>query len=70
MLMAVSTLSSVSSGPSSAGMTLSGHTIGFRVHSPDGAQWNTTVGAETGAITPEMYEQTFLNEFSINGIGV
>ncbi len=52
-----------------SGENIKGHTIGFRVYSPDDAQWSATTATETGVITSEMYTQTFINEFSNDGIG-
>ncbi len=46
-----------------------GQTNGFRIYSDDGATWNTTIEAETGAIDGTMFEQTFTNLFSIDGAG-
>jgi len=52
------------------GYNITGSTNGFRVYSPTGAQWDTTVGTATGAVTAAMYEQgIFVNNFSIDGIG-
>lgn len=52
-----------------SGAAVVGLTSGFRVYSPDGAQWNTSVGDTTGAISSERLEQRFINEFSITGSG-
>ena len=46
-----------------------GITAGLEIMSPDGALWNTTTGAETGAINVAHFEQTFINPFSITGSG-
>ncbi len=46
-----------------------GITAGLEIMSPDGALWNTTTGAETGAINATHFEQTFINSFSITGSG-
>ena len=49
------------------GYTVAGSTNGFRVYSPDGAQWTPITYAATGAITAEMFEQVFFNPFSADG---
>jgi hypothetical protein len=49
------------------GYTVTGATNGFRVYSPDGAQWTPLTYAATGAITAEMFEQLFFNPFSADG---
>ncbi len=49
---------------------VTGSTNGFKVYSPDGAVFSPITYAETGAITPDMYDGgTFLTPFSIDGIG-
>ena len=43
---------------------------GFRIYSPTGANWNTTLGTPTGTVTSEMYENgIYVNTFSITGSG-
>ena len=43
---------------------------GFRVYSPNGAQWTTTVGDTTGTLGLAQFDQgVFINEFSVNGTG-
>jgi len=43
---------------------------GFRVYSPDGAQWTTTVGDTTGILGLAQFDQgVFINEYSVNGSG-
>lgn len=50
--------------------TISGFSLGFRVYSPDGAHWATTVGDTTGALGPAQFDVgVFFNPFSITGSG-
>ncbi len=43
---------------------------GFRVYSPDGAQWTTTTGDTTGALGLTQFDQgVFINEFGVTGSG-
>ena len=51
------------------GYTVAGSTNGFRVYSPDGAQWTPLSYDTTGAITAGMIEQQFFNPFSNDGSG-
>ena len=47
---------------------ISGNTNGFRIYSPTGAEWTTTVPDNAGGITSAMYDGGFfINEFSITG---
>ncbi|MDF1545838.1 MAG: Ig-like domain-containing protein, partial [bacterium] len=48
---------------------ITGYTNGFHVYSSTGADWSTSTGAYTGAITSAMVEQSFVNPFSITGTG-
>lgn len=49
------------------GYAVTGATNGFRVYSPDGAQWTPLAYVNTGAITAEMFESQFFNPFSADG---
>ena len=52
------------------GAEIKGSQNGFRVYSPDGAQWQPLSYQLTGAITADMYDGgTFVNEFGISGTG-
>ncbi|MCK4301345.1 MAG: hypothetical protein KAW91_01140 [candidate division Zixibacteria bacterium] len=51
----------------STGNAIAGITNGLRVHSPNGAQWTTTVGVSTGAITAQMMETRRIDDFSVTG---
>ncbi|MFQ5454405.1 MAG: hypothetical protein ACE5D6_09505, partial [Candidatus Zixiibacteriota bacterium] len=42
---------------------------GFRVYSPDGAQWNTTVGDTLNLDWSSMFDVFTINSYSINGMG-
>ncbi len=53
----------------STGRAIRGITNGLRVHSPNGAQWTTTGGVSTGAITAQMMEQRRIDDFSVTGSG-
>ncbi len=46
-----------------------GATNGYRVYSPTGAQWTTTVADTTGALTASIYEQQYVKHFSVTGSG-
>ncbi len=49
---------------------ITGFSNGFRIYSPQGATWNTTTGAHSGAITVgvgQMMSSIFVNSFSITG---
>ncbi len=48
---------------------ITGYTNGFRIYSENGATWTTTLGELTGAITPAILEQNFINSFSEDGMG-
>ncbi len=52
-----------------SGVNVTGHSNGFRIYSNSDAQWAQTVPALTGTITPSMFEQVFVNEFSLDGMG-
>ncbi|MCK4607306.1 MAG: hypothetical protein KAU35_08435 [candidate division Zixibacteria bacterium] len=52
----------------STGNAIAGITNGLRVYSLD-AEWTTTVGVSTGAITNQMLETQYINQFSITGSG-
>ncbi|MDF1545830.1 MAG: putative Ig domain-containing protein, partial [bacterium] len=52
-----------------SGGTVTGFTNGFMLYSPDGATWQQTTAAETGAITDAMISQRFTNLFSVDGVG-
>lgn len=48
--------------------TITGFTLGFRVYSPDGAQWTTTEGDTTGTLGKAQFDGgVFFNPFSITG---
>ena len=50
------------------GKPISGLTHGFKVFSPDGANWNTTSGSFTDAIDENMYDGgRFVQTFSVTG---
>ncbi len=50
------------------GESYAGITNGFRVYSPDGAAWDTTVGAWTGTLGPDQFDGgMFIKKFSITG---
>lgn len=50
------------------GGAITGLTHGFRICSPDGATWDTTIGIDGGGITDAMIDQgIFVNSFSISG---
>lgn len=52
------------------GGAITGLTHGFRIFSPDGATWDTTIGIDAGGITDAMIDQgIFVNSFSISGSG-
>lgn len=52
----------------STGDTITGLTHGFRIYSPDGAEWDTASGFDAGGITPEMFDQIFYDrQFSVSG---
>jgi hypothetical protein len=52
------------------GYNITGSTNGFRIYSPTGAEWVSTVGAATGAITMDMYDGGYFdNLFSDDGMG-
>lgn len=52
------------------GETILGFSHGFRICSPDGATWDTTIGIDAGGITDAMIDQgIFVNSFSISGSG-
>jgi hypothetical protein len=53
----------------STGKSIAGIANGLRVYSPNGARWTTTVGDSTGAITAQMLETQYINQFSITGSG-
>ncbi len=45
------------------GQAITSAVNGFRIYSTDGADWNTTAGAWTGAVTTGMWDQQFINDF-------
>jgi len=50
--------------------TISGMMNGFKIYSPDGAEWNTTEGGFTGTITyPYMFENQVVNYAGVTGTG-
>ncbi len=51
-----------------SGVPIDGSTNGFRIYSPNGAEWTTTVGTPTGAITPSMYDVISDTSTSIDGM--
>lgn len=52
------------------GLPIEGFTNGFRVYSPDGAQWGTSWGDTAGTpLFPLMDGGLFINEFSTDGMG-
>ncbi|HWR82818.1 MAG TPA: thrombospondin type 3 repeat-containing protein [Candidatus Deferrimicrobium sp.] len=50
--------------------TLLGFTHGFRVYSPDGAQWTSVSGQVTPAVTPALMDTAIMFYFNNNGSGV
>lgn len=53
-----------------SGRDIAGSTNGFRIYSPDGAQWTPITFSPTGAVTKAMYDLgIFKNEFSLTGAG-
>ncbi|MFQ6007569.1 MAG: hypothetical protein ACE5K8_01325 [Candidatus Zixiibacteriota bacterium] len=51
--------------------TISGFSNGFKVYSPDGARWDTTIGDTTGALNVTQYDGgIFINSFGTDGSGV
>lgn len=46
-----------------------GFTNGFRIYSPDGAQWSATTGGWTGAIDSSMCEKFWILPYSVTGSG-
>ena len=49
---------------------IKGLTQGFRIYSPDGATWDTTMGNHTGAITNELFDiGPHINYASVDGSG-
>ncbi len=59
----------------STGQNIKGWTTGFRIYTTSGAEWGVSVtnpdsiGYYTGAITTGMAEQSFVNQFSVDGMG-
>jgi hypothetical protein len=50
------------------GETIIGLTHGFRIYSPDGAEWDTAFGFDAGGITYEMFDLSFFGlPFSATG---
>ncbi len=53
------------------GATILGFTHGFRICSPDGAQWNTTIADTTGTVGKTQFDLVFtINTLSVTGSGV
>lgn len=54
-----------------SGRAIAGSTNGFRIYSPDGAQWTPLTFDTSGVITSAMYDLgVFVNTFSITGSGI
>ncbi len=53
-----------------SGSPITGATNGFKIWSPDGAQWDTVVCDTTGALNKEQFDGgIFINSFSVTGSG-
>ncbi|MFH2050221.1 MAG: T9SS type A sorting domain-containing protein [bacterium] len=53
------------------GSNIYGLTNGFKIYSPDGATWNTSIGDTTGILGLEEFTLAiFLDEYSVTGSGI